>query len=92
MNVLALPVVATFSFLTALVFGLAAQRLLGVRLGLVRLFVAGVFALFVNWPIQAALLGDFAEREPTRADAVPVVFFVLLAMACTVLASMASSW
>ncbi|HEU0213659.1 MAG TPA: AarF/UbiB family protein [Jiangellaceae bacterium] len=89
MNVLTLPVVATFSFLTALLFGLAAQRLLGVRLGLVRLFVAGVFALFVNWPIQAALLGDFAEREPTRADAVPVVFFILLAMACTVLASMA---
>jgi ubiquinone biosynthesis protein len=89
MNIFALPVVAAISFLTALVFGLAAQRLLGIRLGLVRLLIAGVFALFVNWPIQAALLGDYAEREPTRADAVPVVFFLLLAMACTVLASMA---
>ena len=89
MDFLALPVVAAISFLTALVFGLAAQRLLGIRLGLVRLLIAGVFALFVNWPIQAALLGDYAQREPTRAEVVPVVFFVLLAMACTVLASMA---
>ena len=84
-----MPVVAAISFLTALVFGLAAQRLLGIRLGLVRLLIAGVFALFVNWPIQAALLGDYAQREPTRAEVVPVLFFVLLAMACTVLASMA---
>jgi hypothetical protein len=89
MDFLALPVVAAISFLTALVFGLAAQRLLGIRLGLVRLLIAGVFALFVNWPIQAALLGDYAQREPTRAEVVPVLFFVLLAMACTVLASMA---
>ncbi|MGH8776547.1 MAG: ABC1 kinase family protein [Jiangellaceae bacterium] len=89
MSLLALPVVAAFSFLTALVFGLAAQRLLGVRLGLVRLFVAGIFALIINWPIQSALLGDFAQREPTRAEAGTAVFFVLLAMACTILASMA---
>jgi ubiquinone biosynthesis protein len=53
MDLLALPVVAAISFLTALVFGLAAQRLLGIRLGLVRLLIAGVCALFVNWPIQA---------------------------------------
>ncbi|MGH8824701.1 MAG: ABC1 kinase family protein, partial [Jiangellaceae bacterium] len=89
MNLLALPVIAAFSFLTALVFGLAAQRLLGIRLGLVRLVIAGLFALFINWPIQTALLGEYAEREPTRAEAVPALFFVLLAMACTVLASMA---
>jgi ubiquinone biosynthesis protein len=44
MNLLAVPVVLTFSFVTALLFGLAAQRLLGIRLGLVRLFIAGIFA------------------------------------------------
>jgi hypothetical protein len=32
MNLLELPIVAAFSFLTALLFGLAAQQLLGIRL------------------------------------------------------------
>jgi len=71
MNLLALPVVLAFSFVTALLFGLAAQRLLGIRLGLVRLFIAGVFAMLINWPIQSALLGDLADGEPTGHDAVP---------------------
>jgi ubiquinone biosynthesis protein len=88
MNLLALPVVLTFSFVTALLFGLAAQRLLGIRLGLVRLFIAGIFAMLINWPIQSAMLGDLADGEPTGRDAVPGLFFVLLAAACTILASM----
>jgi len=49
MDLLALPVIAAFSFLTALMFGLAAQRLLGIRLGLVRnlLVVSSVLGLRV---------------------------------------------
>jgi ubiquinone biosynthesis protein len=88
MNLLELPVVLTLSFVTALLFGLAAQRLLGIRLGLVRLFIAGIFAMLINWPIQSAMLGDLADGEPTGLDAVPALFFVLLAAACTILASM----
>jgi ubiquinone biosynthesis protein len=85
---LTLPLVLVFGLLTALVFGLIAQRLLGIRLGLVRLLVAGVFAVVANGPITAALLSEYADREPTGTDVGPAAALVLLAMVTTVLASM----
>jgi ubiquinone biosynthesis protein len=85
MNLLELPIVAAFSFLTALLFGLAAQQLLGIRLGIVRLFIAGIFALLIGPPIMLAIVGDAGASQ---TDPSIQVWFVLLGMACTVLASM----
>ncbi|RIQ20720.1 ABC1 kinase family protein [Jiangella rhizosphaerae] len=91
MDVLTFPIVATFSVLTALVFGLIAQRLLGVRLGLFRLLLTGGFALFVGPLIMFALLDQFTLSPRGLADQSegPVAFwFALLAGVLTILASM----
>lgn len=91
MDVLTFPIVATFSVLTALVFGLIAQRLLGVRLGLFRLLLTGTFALFVGPLIMFALLDQFTLSPNGLADQSegPVAFwFALLAGVLTILASM----
>ncbi|WP_116947809.1 ABC1 kinase family protein [Jiangella endophytica] len=91
MEVLTFPIVATFSVLTALVFGLIAQRLLGVRLGLFRLLLTGAFALFVGPLIMYALLDQFtlSPHGLTDQSEGPVAFwFALLAGVLTILASM----
>jgi ubiquinone biosynthesis protein len=88
MQWLTLPLSLALGFLTALIFGLMAQRLLGIRLGLVRLAVAGTFALLVNGPIMVALLSDYLGREPTGAEAAPAIALSVLGIATTILASM----
>jgi ubiquinone biosynthesis protein len=95
MNVLALPFVAAFSFVTALLIGLAAQRLLGIRLGLFRILLTGAFALLVGPLIMYAMLGDFYQPNDgagppfDQQDGPTAFWFVLLAAVCTILASMA---
>lgn len=88
MQLLTVPLAIVIAIITALVFGLLAQRLLGIRLGIVRLFIAGGFALAVNGPLTVTFLGDYAQREPTAAELAPALAWVLLAMATTILASM----
>lgn len=92
MDVLTFPIVATFSILTALVFGLIAQRLLGVRLGLFRLLLTGAFAMIVGPLIMYALLGQFTwspQGTPEQGEGWVVFWFALLGSVLTVLASMA---
>lgn len=91
MQVLELPFVLAFGLGVALVIGLAAQRLLGVRLGLFRLLITGFFAMSVGPLIMLAMLSEFAapREELTRQDAPTAFWFVLLAAVCTILSSMA---
>ncbi|WP_129664440.1 ABC1 kinase family protein [Phytoactinopolyspora endophytica] len=93
MHVLALPTVLIFGFVMSLIVGMAAQRLLGIRLGVVRLILAGAFALFVGPFIMIAILGPVA---PDAQDPDPEIdfdgttfWFLLLSLVCIVLASMA---
>jgi ubiquinone biosynthesis protein len=88
MQFLTVPLAILVAILSALIFGILAQRLLGIRLGMIRLFVAGGIALAINGPLTALLLGDFVGREPTPAEVAPALAWVLLAMATTILASM----
>ena len=88
MPLLTVPLAIIFTFLTALIFGLIAQRLLGIRLGIVRLLLAGGFALLVNGPLTVAFLRDYRLDEPTTAEYGPAVAWVVLALATTILASM----
>lgn len=88
MQVLTVPLAILIAIITALIFGFLAQRLLGIRLGIVRLFVAGGIALAINGPLTVVFLGDFEQREPSPAELVPALAWVLLAMATTILASM----
>jgi ubiquinone biosynthesis protein len=91
MDVLTFPIVAAFSVITALIFGLIAQRLLGLRLGLFRLLLTGAFALFVGPLIMFALLDQFtlSPHGLTDQSEGPVAFwFALLAGVLTILASM----
>ena len=91
MQVLELPFVLAFGVAVALLIGLAAQRLLGVRLGLFRLLITGFFATSVGPLIMLAMLSEFVapSEELTRQDAPTAFWFVLLAAVCTILSSMA---
>lgn len=82
------PVALLSALVAAVIFGFVAQRLLGIRIGLIRMVIAGLFALSLNGPIAIAVLGDYAGREPTTADLPPLLALLLLATATTVLASM----
>lgn len=88
MQLLTVPLAIIFTFLSALIFGLLAQRLLGIRLGIVRLLLAGGFALLVNGPLTLAFLRDYQQREPAPGDYGPAVAWAILALATTILASM----
>src|SRR5690625_807164 len=80
-----------------LLIGLAAQRLLGLRLGPFRMIIAGIFALVIG---PAIFLGLLSDRIPALVDPsvdpatlpepdVSTTWFVLLAAILTMLASMA---
>jgi ubiquinone biosynthesis protein len=91
MDLLTLPFFLGFGAIAALVVGLAAQRLLGIRLGPVRLLLTGVFALSVGPLIMLGMMSQFdipqdgTEQRPEGA----VFWFLLLAVVLTILASMA---
>ncbi|TDD98223.1 ABC1 kinase family protein [Jiangella asiatica] len=91
MDLLAFPFVATFTVITVLIFGLLAQRLLGVRLGLFRLLLTGAFALVVGPMIMYAMMGQFtiAPGEFDQSQGPVAFWFALLGGVCTILASMA---
>ncbi|PZF83733.1 ABC1 kinase family protein [Jiangella anatolica] len=91
MDVLTFPFVATFSVLTALIFGLIAQRLLGLRLGLFRLLLTGGFAIIVGPLIMYALMDQFTLTPSgltDRSEGAVAFWFALLAGVLTILASM----
>ncbi|NDL61129.1 hypothetical protein [Phytoactinopolyspora mesophila] len=91
MDVLTLPFYLGFGAIAALVVGLAAQRLLGIRLGPVRLLLTGLFALSVGPLIMLGMMGQFdipQEGTDTRPEGA-VFWFLLLAVVVTILASMA---
>lgn len=73
--------------LVAIVFGFLVQRLLGLRLGWIRLLLGGLVALTVAQPVLNTLLdnGDLAAAD---APAGPVLWLGLLAMLCAILAAM----
>ncbi|PSL01319.1 ubiquinone biosynthesis protein [Haloactinopolyspora alba] len=91
MHLLTLPFALAFGLGVALLIGLAAQRLLGVRLGLFRLLLTGVFAMSVGPLIVYAMLTEFVAPadELTRQNGSTAFWFVLLAAVCTILSSMA---
>lgn len=88
MQLVTLPTAIVLAFVTALIFGLVAQRLLGIRLGFVRVIIAGVVAMTINGPLMIGVLGDLADRAPTSREIAPVAALTLLGMATTILASM----
>lgn len=88
MQLITVPLAIVTGFITALIFGLIAQRLLGIRLGAVRLIAAGTFAIIVNGPLTIAFLGDYRDAPPIGADIATALALALLAIATTILASM----
>jgi ubiquinone biosynthesis protein len=88
MQLITAPIAIGLAFLTALIFGLVAQRLLGIRLGFVRVIIAGVVAMTINGPLMLGVLGNLAGRQPTSSDVAPLLALGLLGMATTILASM----
>lgn len=88
MQLITLPIALVLAFITALIFGLIAQRLLGIRLGFVRLITAGVVAMIINGPLTLGILGNLADRQPTSGEVAPLLALGLLGMATTILASM----
>jgi ubiquinone biosynthesis protein len=88
MQLITAPIAIGLAFLTALIFGLVAQRLLGIRLGFVRVIIAGVVAMTINGPLMLGVLGNLAERQPTSSEVAPLLALGLLGMATTILASM----
>jgi ubiquinone biosynthesis protein len=94
LDILTFPVVVGFGLFAAFVIGLAAQRLLGIRLGLLRLLATGVFALVVGPLIMLAMLRPLGlpldDHDDAAAQPDGVFFwFALLAVVLTLLASMA---
>lgn len=91
MDLLQLPVLMVFGLIFAVVLGLVAQRLLGLRLGVVRLVATGIFAMSVfpviMWSMTNGLIG--ADGRVSEDQAGAAFWFALLAVTCTVLASMA---
>ncbi len=85
MDWLTAPVGFVLSIVTALLFGFLVQRMLGLRLGPIRLLLGGVFALIVYQPILVAIADPVADIDPTDGR---LGWFVLLAMMCTILAAM----
>lgn len=95
MGILAAPIAFAALLGVSLLIGLAAQRLLGLRLGPVRMVLAGFFALIVGPLIFFALLRDHVPEMGPGADPSTVatpdaaaVWFGLLAAVLTMLASM----
>ncbi|WP_207781934.1 ABC1 kinase family protein [Phytoactinopolyspora limicola] len=90
-DIVTLPFVVVFSMIGALIAGLAAQRLLGIRLGPVRLLVTGAFALAVGPLIMLGIMRPLGLPTDDH-DAIPeaaAFWFLLLAVVCTILAAMA---
>lgn len=89
LSVLTAPVAVVSTLLTAYLLGFAAQRLLGIRLGVVRILATGLFAATVL-PAMAVTLTRFrpATEHPQPPGWVEV-WFMLLAGMLTLLASMA---
>lgn len=101
MEILTLPFAAASSLVAALLIGFAAQRLLGIRLGFVRLLAAGGFALIAGPVILLTILGGFAPEgweqqsgpeqpgQLTDISATAMFWMAVLAFICVMLASMA---
>ena len=79
MQLITAPIAIGLAFLTALIFGLVAQRLLGIRLGFVRVIIAGVVAMTINGPLMLGVLGNLAERPPTSSEVAPLLALGLVA-------------
>ncbi len=84
MDWLTTPVAFVFSIATAVLFGFLVQRMLGVRLGPVRLLIGGFFALLVYQPILFAI----ADAVGAGVSDGRLGWLVLLAAMCTILAGM----
>jgi ubiquinone biosynthesis protein len=87
LTLLEVPLVVASTAFFAVLLGLAAQRLLGIRLGPVRLLATGLFATLVLPAISVALVDVPRQGEPLANPQRELWFFLLAAM-CTLLASM----
>jgi len=87
-ELLTLPIVLVTGFITVVVLGLVAQRLLGLRLGTIRLIATGFFAVTVFPVITYALLGRLYPGELGPETSGTAGWFILLSGMCTILASM----
>jgi ubiquinone biosynthesis protein len=87
LSLLEVPAAVISTVIFAVLLGLAAQRLLGIRLGPVRLLATGLFATLVLPAIGLALVDVPAQGEPLANPQREFWFFLLAAM-CTLLASM----
>lgn len=91
MAILTVPFILGFALVVALLMGFIAQRLLGLRLGGVRLVATGLFAMSVLPLTMVTMLGGSFEtgtQPELTHDGGTAFWLSLLAMMCTVLASM----
>jgi ubiquinone biosynthesis protein len=82
---LLVPVIIGVSALVfVLLFGTIARRLLGIRFGRVRILLAGALGFWVAGPISLSLGGSVPSDEP----GITPLWFMILALAASVLAAM----
>ncbi|GAA0360601.1 AarF/UbiB family protein [Microbispora corallina] len=84
MDALVWVVVAATVVLLVIGFALAARRLLGLRFGVVRTLLGGGLAVLLAGPVGRILAGSVSSDEPGIAP----LWFLILAVACALLASM----
>ena len=84
MRLLEVVIIGTTSFGLVVGFALVAQRLLGVRFGVVRTLSAGLLALMVAGPISRSI----ATAAPADTRSVAPLWLVILSVACVLLVAM----
>lgn len=90
MGIIWLPFAIVFGTIVALLMGFIAQRLLGLRLGTIRLILTGIFAISVFPLITYALFtGIYGSTQLSEDQGGAGFWFAFLAAMLTVLASMA---
>lgn len=81
-------IVSFFALLTIIALAVAAQRLLGVRFGAVRTFLAALLAFSIAQPVLTPIFSLFGKPDTDQAPGVGAVWVLLLGVMCVVLIPM----
>ncbi|MEO3790301.1 AarF/UbiB family protein [Nonomuraea sp. B10E15] len=77
-----------FTFLTVIALAVAAQRLLNVRFGMVRTFLAALVAFGLAQPVMEPILGLIGPTDPETVPGPGALGLLLLVIMCVVLIPM----
>ncbi|MFI6598361.1 ABC1 kinase family protein [Nonomuraea sp. NPDC050536] len=81
-------IVSFFALLTIIALAVAAQRLLGVRFGAIRTFLAALLAFSISQPVLTPIFSLFGEPDTTEAPGIGAMWVLVLGVMCVVLIPM----